>query len=97
MLLLGNGLVITRDAKNSIILDGCVAIQDNLIAEVGSTSELKSKYHEAKFIDANRKLIMPGLINTHMHFYSTFARGMFLKDAPSNQFWRNTGATLVAA
>jgi len=29
---------------------------------------------------------MPGLINTHMHLYSTFARGMALKDAPPGNF-----------
>jgi putative selenium metabolism protein SsnA len=86
MLLVGNGLVITRDAKNAIIQDGCVAIQDNLIVEVGSTAELKGKYHEARFIDTAHKLIMPGLVNTHMHFYSTFARGMASKSAPPANF-----------
>jgi putative selenium metabolism protein SsnA len=29
---------------------------------------------------------MPGLINSHMHLYSTFARGMALKDAPPGNF-----------
>jgi putative selenium metabolism protein SsnA len=86
MLLVGNGLLITRDAANSIIEDGCVAIQDNLIIEVDTTAELKGKYPEAKFIDAAKKLIMPGLINTHMHFYSTFARGMASKNAPPTNF-----------
>ncbi|HBE80637.1 MAG TPA: putative aminohydrolase SsnA [Firmicutes bacterium] len=86
MLLVGNGLVITRDDKNTIIQDGCVAIQDNLIVEVGSTAELKGKFHAARFIDAEHKLIMPGLINTHMHFYSTFARGMASKSAPPTNF-----------
>lgn len=86
MLLIGNGLVITRDAKQPIIQDGCVAIKDNLIVEVGLTGELKRRYPVAQFVDAGGKLIMPGLINTHMHFYSTFARGMFLKDAPPTNF-----------
>lgn len=86
MILVGNGLLVTRDTKNPIIQDGCVAIKDNLIVEVAATAELKGKYKEARFIDANKKLIMPGLINTHMHFYSTFARGMFLKDAPPANF-----------
>jgi putative selenium metabolism protein SsnA len=86
MLLLGNGIIVTRDPQNPIIEDGCVAIQDHLIAEVGTTVELKAKYPKAKFMDAHKKLIMPGLINTHMHFYSTFARGMFLKDAPPTNF-----------
>ena len=86
MLLVGNGLLITRDHKNSVLENGCVAIDGNLIAETGTTAELKSKYTEADFIDAGKKMIMPGLINTHMHFYSTFARGMFLKDAPPANF-----------
>lgn len=86
MLLVGNGLLITRDVKNTIIQDGCVAIKDNLIVETGATAELKSKYKDAGFIDAGKKLIMPGLINTHMHFYSTFARGMFSKEAPPANF-----------
>ncbi|MGE5581808.1 MAG: putative aminohydrolase SsnA [Bacillota bacterium] len=86
MLLLGNGLLITRDAENRIIPDGCVAVADDLIVEVGITSELKKKYPEAGFMDAGNKLIMPGLINTHMHFYSTFARGMFLDGDPPVNF-----------
>lgn len=86
MLLVGNGLLITRDDKNTILPDGCVAVQDNAIVETGPTATLKAKYKEAKFIDAGKKLIMPGLINTHMHFYSTFARGMFTKYAPPSNF-----------
>jgi putative selenium metabolism protein SsnA len=86
MLLVGNGRVITRNAANSIIEDGCVAIKDQFIVEVGTTAELRSKYRDAKFMDAARKLIMPGLINTHMHFYSTFARGMASKSAAPNNF-----------
>lgn len=86
MFLVGNGTVVTRDKNNTIIPDGCLAIQDNLITDIGTTAELKSKYKDAQFIDADKKLIMPGLINTHMHFYSTFARGMFLKDAPPSNF-----------
>lgn len=86
MLLIGNGLLIARDAENRIIPEGCVAIRENLIAEVGATADLKGKYPQACFIDAGGKLIMPGLINAHMHFYSTFARGLFLKDAPPANF-----------
>ena len=86
MLLVGNGLVITRDKDGRIIKDGCVAVLDNLIADIGTTANMKEKYKDAEFIDAKGKLIMPGLINTHMHFYSTFARGMFLKDAPPSNF-----------
>lgn len=84
-LLVGNGLLITRDDRQPLIERGCVAIQDGLIAAVGATDTLQRDYPGARFIDAHGRLIMPGLINTHMHLYSTFARGMALKDdAPDN-------------
>ncbi|NLT16955.1 MAG: amidohydrolase family protein, partial [Clostridiales bacterium] len=86
MLLVGNGTVVTRDRNNAIIQCGCVAIRDDVIAEVGQTAEMKSKYPGAQFVDAEQKLIMPGLINTHMHFYSTFARGMASKSTPPSNF-----------
>ena len=68
MLLVGNGLLITRDEKNTVIENGCVAIDGDLIVETGTTDTLRRKYPDADFIDAGKKIIMPGLINTHMHF-----------------------------
>ncbi|MCB2307421.1 putative aminohydrolase SsnA [Clostridium estertheticum] len=81
MLLIGNGKVITRDNFKPIIDDGCIAVIKNKIVEIGITKDLKNKYSDAKFIDAEGKLIMPGFINTHMHYYSTFARGI-VSDSP---------------
>jgi len=81
MLLIGNGKVITRDKSKPIIENGCVAVEGNKIVEIGLTKELKNKYAQARFIDAKGRLIMPGFINTHMHYYSTFARGM-ANDSP---------------
>jgi putative selenium metabolism protein SsnA len=82
MLLIGNGKVITRDKDKPIVENGCIAIEDNKIIEIGLTKNLKEKYEAARFIDAKGKLIMPGFINTHMHYYSTFARGM-ANDSPA--------------
>ncbi len=85
MLLVGNGRLITQDDHLPLIENGCVAIQDGLIAEVGGTADLQRKHPAAQFVNARGRMIMPGLINTHMHLYSTFARGMALKDeAPGN-------------
>src|SRR6202142_3073369 len=86
ILLVGNGRLMPRDEKQSPIEDGCVAIEGGLIAAVGATSELQRGYPGAQFIDARRRLILPGLINTHMHLYSTFARGMALKDDAPGDF-----------
>jgi putative selenium metabolism protein SsnA len=85
ILLVGNGQLITHDHRLPLVDNGCVAIRDGLIAAIGTTAALRESYPAAQFLDARGRLIMPGLINTHMHLYSTFARGMALKDdAPGN-------------
>lgn len=103
MLLIGNGRVITMDKENPYIEDGCIVIKHNVIIEVGDNKTLKAKYKDEQFIDAKGKVIMPGLINTHMHIYSAFARGMVAKgpapknftDILENLWWRlDKGLTL---
>ena len=86
MLLVGNGKVITRDSHQPYLHDGGVLIQDNIIVRVGSTSELRKQCPDGLFMDAKGRVVMPGMINTHTHLYSTFARGMALKDASPHNF-----------
>lgn len=86
MYLVGNGKVITRNEAMPIIENGCVVIDGNKITEVGLTENLRKKYSDARLIDAKGKLIMPGFINTHMHYYSTFARGMANDSPPAMKF-----------
>ncbi len=86
MLLVGNGKVITGNRKTPIIEKGCVAVEGDKIVEVGATDALRKKYSDAPFMDAKGKLIMPGFINTHMHYYSTFARGMSNDSPPAMKF-----------
>lgn len=86
MILVGNGRLITQDKSNPYMEDGCVVIKNNLIEDIGTTKEMKEKYSGYEFIDANKKVIMPGLINTHMHIYSSFARGMAVPGKPSENF-----------
>lgn len=78
MLLIGNGRLITRD-DGKYYDKGAVAIDGNLIKEVGEYAELRKKYPDAEFIDANGGVIMPGFINMHNHIYSAFARGLSIK------------------
>ena len=89
MLLIGNGKVVTRDDAGTaypFIENGAVAVDGKIIKEVGGTSSLAAKYPDAEFIDAKGRLVMPGFINTHMHYYSTFARGIALGGKPATTF-----------
>ena len=52
MLLVGNGMLITRDAENPWYEDGAVLIDGDTILEAGNCDELKRNYPDAEFIDA---------------------------------------------
>jgi putative selenium metabolism protein SsnA len=86
MLIIGNGKIITRDSACPFIENGAVAVEGRLIRELGETAALKAKYPDAEYIDARGRIVMPGFINAHMHYYSTFARGLNLGGKPATTF-----------
>ncbi len=86
MLLVGNGTVITLGSDCRVIDSGAVLLDKSQIVAIGSTQELKTQYPDVEFMDCKGKLIMPGFLNVHMHTYSTFARGIALKDEPPENF-----------
>jgi putative selenium metabolism protein SsnA len=86
MILIGNGKILTRDTSCPFVENGAVLIDGKTIRETGESSALRAKYPDAEFIDAKGRLVMPGFINTHMHYYSTFARGIALDGKPAATF-----------
>lgn len=72
--LVRNGTVITFGDPCGVIDDGAVLVEDGSIAWVGPMDEAPST--NASVIDAGKKVITPGLVNAHMHLYSTFACGI---------------------
>ncbi len=86
MKIIGNGSILTLNKKNEFIPDGALLIEDGIIKGIGKTEELRNKYPDAEFIDAEHRLVMPGFLNAHMHLYSTFARGMSLKGKAPKTF-----------
>ena len=76
MIIIGNGRLFTRDSALPYIEDGAVVLKDNLIYDLGLTTDMKKAYPEAEFIDAKHGVIMPAFINTHEHIYSAMARGL---------------------
>lgn len=86
MLLLTNAKILTFDENMTIIEDGTIFIENGTIKDIGNTEELEMKYPDAIFKNVKNNIVMPGLINTHTHLYSTFARGMGLKDKPPSNF-----------
>jgi len=84
-MLIVNGTLLTFGANNRIIHDGALRIHDGLISDVSTASDLRVKYQGEEELDAGGKLVMPGLICAHTHFYGLFARGMSLRqEAPAD-------------
>jgi putative selenium metabolism protein SsnA len=83
---ISNANLITRDASQPFIEDGAVAFEEEKIVAVGKSAELLRLYPGAQRLDARGRLVMPGFINNHMHYYSTFARGIALGGRPATTF-----------
>ena len=84
MYIIGNGRLITFD-NGTFFENGAVVTDGDHILAVGDYHELKKLYSEAELIDAKGGCILPGLINTHDHIYSAFARGLSIRGySPKN-------------
>lgn len=81
-LILTNANILTMNEKCDFIENGSVHIKDNKIIKIAPLKELDKK--EAKILDLNGKLVMPGFINIHAHLYSSLARGMPVNASPKN-------------
>lgn len=70
------GTVLTMDDRGTVIQDGAVAVQGTDIVAVGKRGDVESRFRGRDVIDAERRLLMPGLINCHTHAAMTCFRGM---------------------
>ena len=59
--------VITMDQANSVITDGAVVIAEDRIAAVGPVAELRTRYPGVPVRRLANRLLMPGLVNAHLH------------------------------
>lgn len=83
-ILIKNGTVFTLDQNHNVLTDGAILISDDKIEKVGTSTQLLKEYSDSvdKIIDAKNRIVMPGFICGHMHFYSAFAKGIGLKEWP---------------
>jgi len=72
-----HAVVYTNDPAVGVIWDGAVLVDGPRIVDVGETDDLIRKYGSAdRVIDGKWKLVMPGLIDTHMHLDAAYLRGL---------------------
>ncbi len=62
-------IIATCDDEKRIFSDTSILIRDNIIDSIGDIDE-----DADEVIDAGRKVVIPGLVNTHHHLYQTLTR-----------------------
>jgi len=73
-LLIKNAYIVTMDDHQREIAEGGLFIRDGVIEQVGVTSDLPSTADEV--LDLTGHVVLPGLVNTHHHFYQTLTRAV---------------------
>ena len=71
--------IVTCDADDTVYYDSDILIQGPKIVRIGKS--IKEAANET--IDASGKIIYPGLVNTHHHFFQTFVRNLITVDYPN--------------
>ena len=77
VLLVEKGYLLTGNASGAEIPTGFILIEDDLITCVSGgepTEEIRSKADE--IIDASGQIVMPGLVNAHVHLQQSLVRGL---------------------
>ena len=67
-------VLVTMDDHRREIPAGGLYIRDGFIEQVGATSELPQAADEV--LDLRGHVLLPGLVNTHHHFYQTLTRAV---------------------
>jgi 5-methylthioadenosine/S-adenosylhomocysteine deaminase len=75
LLILG-GTAVTARRDGFVVNDAGIAIHGESIVDLGLRTDIAERYSSAKTIDAQGKLIFPGLVDTHTHLYQTLLKGL---------------------
>jgi len=67
-LLIVGGDVVTMNPAREVLVGGAVAVADDRIVAVGSTSDLTARFPDAPRLDARDCVVTPGIVNVHQHF-----------------------------
>ncbi|MGD8599178.1 MAG: amidohydrolase [Anaerolineae bacterium] len=71
-----NATILTMNDERQIVEQGAVAVSGSRIAAVGKSQELVERYPEKRRFNCNGGILMPGLIDTHVHLAQCMLRGI---------------------
>ena len=88
--LITNARILTMDPQDRTLDDGFIAISRGKIVGIGPASERPRSSAAQEILDARRNLVMPGLIDTHLHVTQQLLRGS-VQELLSVRGWKAPG------
>jgi len=75
-LIIKGATIVTMDSARRVINNGAVAVDHGRIASVGTAADIDAAYTAREVLNADGKVVIPGLINGHTHVPMTLFRGI---------------------
>jgi 5-methylthioadenosine/S-adenosylhomocysteine deaminase len=92
LLVLG-GDVVTMGTNRKVLNNGALAASGGKITWLGSAVEARRRFEATRTIDANGRIVLPGLVDTHFHTGQQLLRGKITELARRRHLklpiWRN--------
>lgn len=67
--------LVTMDDERREIRSGALFVRDNIVEQVGATADLPATADDVLDL-YGRQVVLPGLVNTHHHFFQTLTRAI---------------------
>ena len=86
MILIEHAVVVTVDRERRILTDGSVLVDGRDVVQVGPAATVRPPRPPDRVIDARRRLVLPGFVDTHVHLSEHLNRGLLLDDIPVDRY-----------
>ena len=80
-ILIKNGLILSLDKQDHVHDGYDVLVEDGFITQIDKEISKEPGAAIDKVIDASKKIVMPGLVNAHLHSHDAFMKGLY-EDLP---------------
>jgi 5-methylthioadenosine/S-adenosylhomocysteine deaminase len=75
-LVLAGGYVVPQDSATTVLPNAAVAVDGDRIVDVGAAADVLARFSARRVIDTTDHVVLPGLVDCHLHTCQTTARGL---------------------
>ncbi|KAK1266707.1 hypothetical protein QJS04_geneDACA014513 [Acorus gramineus] len=78
LLVFHNATIVTVDQESRVFSDGAIVVNGDTIEAIGRSTEILHQYSPlaGEVVDLQRRILLPGFVNTHVHTSQQLARGI---------------------